>query len=338
VDQAEASTATATTTILGTATTKHLLTGTVGVTGFTGTAGVTYHCRAEEAFTLTHHATNLIITQGAESVTTAAGDTFDVQMITGTACRIVNYQRAANKPVNLGTASTKNTGTEADEVPLNSDLGTAATKDIGTSGPNVPLLSNLNSWGAQQTVNGSVTSSTGNVVSRSSGNRHYWFYTEDGLETGLVYSNATNKSLVMRHKSTPGGETTNELILGPTAGELKLNGSQVPLKIFESAEQSTYALNSILTVAHGLGVRPRFAFVRLRCISAEHEYNVGDETDGMYYDGTVSGPLVVTADATNLYYMYGNTYPRVVKKSADEYADWVNINNLKWRFVFRAIL
>jgi hypothetical protein len=142
----------------------------------------------------------------------------------------------------------------------------------------------------------------------------------------------------MRHKSTPGGETTNELILGPTAGELKLNGSQVPLKIFESAEQSTYALNSILTVAHGLGVRPRFAFVRLRCISAEHEYNVGDETDGMYYDGTVSGPLVVTADATNLYYMYGNTYPRVVKKSADEYADWVNINNLKWRFVFRAIL
>jgi hypothetical protein len=94
VDQAEASTATATTTILGTATTKHLLTGNVTITGFTGTAGVTYHCRAEEAFTLTHHATNLIITQGAANITTVAGDTFDVQMITGTTCRIVNYTRS----------------------------------------------------------------------------------------------------------------------------------------------------------------------------------------------------------------------------------------------------
>jgi hypothetical protein len=94
VDQAEASTATATTTILGTATTKHLLTGNVTITGFTGTAGVTYHCRADAAFTLTHHATNLIITQGAANITTVAGDTFDVQMITGSTCRIVNYQYA----------------------------------------------------------------------------------------------------------------------------------------------------------------------------------------------------------------------------------------------------
>jgi hypothetical protein len=55
---------------------------------------VTYHCRADEIFTLTHHATNLIITQTGASIITGAGDTFDVQMITGTTCRIVNFQKA----------------------------------------------------------------------------------------------------------------------------------------------------------------------------------------------------------------------------------------------------
>jgi hypothetical protein len=94
VDQAEASTATATTTILGTATTKHLLTGVATITGFTGTAGVTYSCRVRDGVGLVHHATNLIITQGGASIVAAAGDTFDVQMITGTTCRIVNYIRA----------------------------------------------------------------------------------------------------------------------------------------------------------------------------------------------------------------------------------------------------
>jgi hypothetical protein len=92
--QTEASTATATTTALGSTTTKHLLTGTTTITGFTGTDGVTYSCRADAAFTLTHHATDLIITQGAANITTVAGDTFDVQMITETTCRIVNYQYA----------------------------------------------------------------------------------------------------------------------------------------------------------------------------------------------------------------------------------------------------
>jgi hypothetical protein len=69
------------------------LTGTTTITGFTGTAGVTYHCRADEAFTLTHDATDLIITQTAANVTTASGDTFDVHMLTGSTCRIINYRR-----------------------------------------------------------------------------------------------------------------------------------------------------------------------------------------------------------------------------------------------------
>ncbi len=93
-DQALTSTASATTTTLGTSL-DHLITGTTTVTAFNGVAGVTYHCRADGAFTITHHATDLIVTQGLASITTEAGDTFDVQMITATTCRIVNYVRAS---------------------------------------------------------------------------------------------------------------------------------------------------------------------------------------------------------------------------------------------------
>jgi len=94
VDQTITSTATATTVTLGT-TLEHLLTGTTTVTAFNGVAGVKYHCRADGAFILTHHATNLIITQTGANITTAAGDTFDVYMLTSTTCRIVNYTRAS---------------------------------------------------------------------------------------------------------------------------------------------------------------------------------------------------------------------------------------------------
>lgn len=94
VDQAETSTASATTVTLGT-TLKHLITGTTTITAFNGVSGVTYHCTAGAAFLLTHHATNLDILQTGANITTAADDTFDVYTRTGTTCEIRNYQRAS---------------------------------------------------------------------------------------------------------------------------------------------------------------------------------------------------------------------------------------------------
>lgn len=64
------------------------------ITAFHGVAGVTYHCRALGAESITHHATDLIVTQGGADITTEAGATFDIEMITGTTCRLKNYQRA----------------------------------------------------------------------------------------------------------------------------------------------------------------------------------------------------------------------------------------------------
>ena len=97
VDQSLTATTRSATTTLGT-TLNHTLSDTsTTITAFNGVAGVTYHCRALGAGNITHHATNLIITQTGADITTAADDTFDVEMITGTTCRLKNYQRASGE-------------------------------------------------------------------------------------------------------------------------------------------------------------------------------------------------------------------------------------------------
>ncbi|WP_417624969.1 hypothetical protein [Paremcibacter congregatus] len=104
IDQSETTTDSATTTTLGT-TLKHEITGTTTITAFNGVAGVTYHCRAGGAFTITHHATNLDILQTGANITTAADDTFDVYMRTSSTCEIINYQRASGEALVASSAS-----------------------------------------------------------------------------------------------------------------------------------------------------------------------------------------------------------------------------------------
>lgn len=100
VDQAVTATTRSATTTLGT-TLNHTLSDTsTTITAFNGVAGVTYHCRALGAGAITHHATDLIITQtGASIAATAAGDTFDVYMITDTTSRVLNYTKADGRAI-----------------------------------------------------------------------------------------------------------------------------------------------------------------------------------------------------------------------------------------------
>jgi len=128
-------TASATSTALGLSL-FHEISGTATITGFTGIAGVVYHCRAIGAFTLTHHATDLIITQGGANITVAAGDTFDVQMLTTTTARIVNYinvtgysntQNNTNVGAGYNVFNSFTTGTD------NTVVGYAAFSNTGTT-------------------------------------------------------------------------------------------------------------------------------------------------------------------------------------------------------------
>ncbi len=95
VDQAVTAWTRAATTTLGTSLNGTLSDTSTTITAFAGVVGVTYHCRCLGAGAITHHGTNLIITQtGASIAATAAGDTFDVEMLTASTCRIKNYLKA----------------------------------------------------------------------------------------------------------------------------------------------------------------------------------------------------------------------------------------------------
>lgn len=98
VDQAVTATTRAATTTLGTSLNHTLSDTSTTITAFNGVAGVTYSCLTLGVGSITHSA-NLIITQGLATLTTAAGMTFDVEMITGTTCRIKNVMRPDNTAV-----------------------------------------------------------------------------------------------------------------------------------------------------------------------------------------------------------------------------------------------
>ena len=140
-------------------------------------------------------------------------------------------------------------------------------------------------------------------------------------------------------KKDPAASTAGLRTLGTGAKQACAGNDARLMQVFESDEQSAFNSGTILTIAHGLGARPRFVFVRLRCKTAELGYSVGDETDGSFDDGGERhGPIPVRANATNLYYAYGDYYPKIIKQIASAAADWVNITPANWRLVFRAIL
>ena len=66
----------------------------IAITAFHGVAGVTYKRKCLGAGDITAGA-GLTILQGGATITTAAGDTFEVYMLTATTCEVRNYVRAA---------------------------------------------------------------------------------------------------------------------------------------------------------------------------------------------------------------------------------------------------
>ena len=76
----------------------------VAITAFHGVAGITYKRKCLGAGDITAGA-GLTILQGGATIPTAAGDTFEVYLLTATTCEVRNYQRA----IDPKTAETANT-------------------------------------------------------------------------------------------------------------------------------------------------------------------------------------------------------------------------------------
>ena len=105
VDQAVSATVRATTTDLTGESLEGTLSDTgVAITAFHGVAGVTYKRKCLGAGDITAGA-GLTILQGGVTITTAAGDTFEVYMLTATTCEVRNYVRAVD-PFTYGRSRT----------------------------------------------------------------------------------------------------------------------------------------------------------------------------------------------------------------------------------------
>jgi hypothetical protein len=101
---------------------------------------------------------------------------------------------------------------------------------------------------------------------------------------------------------------------------------------YESSEQ-TITNGSTLTLAHGLGARPKSVFLVARCTTAQSPYAVGDEvsiTD--FSTGGVQYGVNVTANATSIIIRTGSGGQFLITNTGGAVA----MTNASWRYVVRA--
>lgn len=120
----------------------------------------------------------------------------------------------------------------------------------------------------------------------------------------------------------------------------KLTASQCPVfsKSFESAQQTiTFGFAGLMTMAHGLGVKPRSIQLFLVNVTAELGYSVGDEVPIIAsgdYAPTYSLGSGVKYDATNVYVFFATSGVSIMP--------WNNANTptpftaANWKLIVRA--
>lgn len=105
-------------------------------------------------------ATNLYFTQARARAALSSGAGISYDNVSGViaAGTVLAAYAAGDMPsaFTLGIVD----GVDASAWRTNLGLGTAATQNTGTSGANVPLLNGANTWGASQSITGSLTASS----------------------------------------------------------------------------------------------------------------------------------------------------------------------------------
>lgn len=106
-------------------------------------------------------------------------------------------------------------------------------------------------------------------------------------------------------------------------------------RIFESAAQAITSAG-LLTLAHGLGLKPKVIRCYVECLTAEHGHSIGDEVEvSMFsYKGTATAGYSLYADATNVYLRFhNNASPLVILDNAGAPQ---RLTNASWSLYVRA--
>lgn len=252
------------------------VTGTTGVTAISSAqGGRTVRFKFASSLTMTHNATTLIL-PGGVSIVARAGDIAEFTNeaaadAAGANWRLTNYFRnlePIETPSSAKTASYTVAATDRTGVIRFSGLSADATLTL-------PAASGLAGF-------------------------RFTFINLDGTYGVTVDGNASETIDTFTTRKT----------FGPDPIELYCDGSNwftvSGAYLYDSGDQ-TITASGTLTLAHGLGTRPRRVWTQIRCTSAEGGYSSGDyvtvgtaETDSATHRGVNIAP-----DATNLTVLYG---------------------------------
>jgi Phage tail fibre repeat len=125
--------------------------------------------------------------------------------------------------------------------------------------------------------------------------------------------------------------TTGEVMLSQGAGAAPIWGKPAIDPDYTSSLQTITDL-SLLTLAHGLSVKPRLVEIRLSCAVAQSPYAVGEEATPIFYaaSGDIKGTMI-SYDATNIKIRTGNNLLLVNNSGA-----LLSLTNASWRYIVRA--
>lgn len=164
--------------------------------------------------------------------------------------------------------------------------------------------------------------------------------TDNNLKVG-GWSMGANAYKIM-HEGLASGTFTGSYTFSGTVnitGAIQKSGVAFPVtQIYESAQQTITAAGA-LTLAHGLGVKPKLYLVVLQCTTAELGYSIGDEMllnpSLSVAGGSLGQGVSIVPDATNLNVRIGNnsTIFNLLRKDTGAIA---TITNANWKLVFRA--
>lgn len=140
-----------------------------------------------------------------------------------------------------------------------------------------------------------------------------------------------------------GARTQARLAKGTALQGLRMNagatapewGDQVFSKGYTSAQQTITSAGA-LTLAHGLGSKPKAVEIFLVCQTAEGGYSIGDEVFATWHMDTSNGRgIAIVSDATNLNCRFGSSggvFVAIHKTTGVIF----NLTSANWRLVVRA--
>lgn len=102
--------------------------------------------------------------------------------------------------------------------------------------------------------------------------------------------------------------------------------------MFESAQQ-TYTLGGLLTLPHGLGVKPKLYGLFMQCTTADNGWAIGDEVPLYLSSGAGNKGMAVWPDATNMNVRIGSTAVDYIGKAS---GSGFVVTPGSWKLVVRA--